>query len=336
MSTQDRFRYADSVEGVDIEKRYDETEFPFPSVVYDFVSNRDETVTLSVEDVLTEAVDAENVGFHADYNGDDWAVDGNRLRFERELPPDAECRTIYAVSATETEDPSDIFVEPSSIDVSPTTSDGGPSIDEAVHRSEPAQTVSIPDGRGGDPHTEGSAAPSTDGDGDLFEALASEVDSNRVDPNDLDVLASAVADAMGDAAGSVDARLSRIESDVAELRAYSDALADFLDENGGAQAMLEKFEQRISTLESDLDALRSQTEDIEGGMASLRSETETLEGDLETLSDSHDDLWAEIDELQSTLGHTADGASVTDRLGSLEDRMTEFEEFVGSVRAAFE
>jgi hypothetical protein len=318
MSTQNRFRYADSVEGVDVEKRYDEAEFPFPSVVYDFTSSRTETVSLSVEDVLPGAVDTENVGFHADYNGADWTVDGDRLRFERELPPQAECRTIYAVSATETEEPSDIFVEPSAIEVSPPVADGDGSASEAVHPSEPAETVS----GANDPGTDGATGGSGQTNGDGSEALASVVDPDEVDPADLEGLAAAVADTMGEASGSVDARLSRIEADVAELRAYSDAIADILDDHQAGQLVSEEFEERVSTLESEVDALRSRTGE--------------LEGDVEDLTDSHDDLSADVDTLQASLGYSTDGPSVNDRVATLEDRMTEFEDFVGSVRDAFE
>jgi methyl-accepting chemotaxis protein len=333
MSTQNRLRYADSVEGVDIEKRYDESEFPFPSVVYDFTSNRDETVELTVEDVLPDAVAAENVGFHADYNGNDWAVDGDRLIFDRELQPGAECRTIYAVSATETEKPSEIFVEPSAIDVSPPVADES-GADVSVELDVPAAPVA--DGRGADPDTDGGSATATESDDDLLGALASEVESDEIERSDLEVVASAVAEVMDGSSGSVDARLTRIESDIAELRAYSDALAEFLDEHDGADAVIERFEQRVSAVESDLDTVRSRTDDLRSDVDSVRDDTGDLDAEVDALAASLDEVSTQIDELQSSLGHTAEEQSVNERVATLEDRLTEFEDFVENVRAAFE
>lgn len=330
MSAHERLRYADSVEGVDVEKRYDETEFPFPSVVYDFESTRVEPVTITVEDRLPDAVEPENVGFHADYNGDDWAVDGNRLTFERELQPESGCRTIYAVSATATEDPSEIFVEPSVVEVSPPMTNGDGSDDVALGLSEPDSDDAVADGRGSD--GDGGAPAAPDRDGDLLAALARELDSAGADPDDLDVLASAVADAMNGSSGSTDARLQRIESDVAELRAYSDAIADFLDENGGAATVLEEFDRRVETLEADLDAVRSRTDDLEADVDSVRG----VSDDVDALSESLDDLATNVDDIRSSLGQTGDGVSLNDRVAQLEEQMTEMEEFLGSVRSAFE
>lgn len=325
MRAHDALRYGDSVEGIDVEKRYDEAEFPFPSVVYDLESTRPETVAIRIVDVIPDAVDQENVGFHADYDGDRWSVDGNRLVYERELEPDTECRTIYAVSATATDDPSELFVEPSVIEVSPPAPEND---DVTVALSEPGDEPEQ------EPElmTNGGTTRSTEPAGTGLASLAAQVEDDDYEPADLETVAAAVADALGESSGSVDARLSRIESDVAELRAYTDALAEFLDEEGGAAAVVEQFDGRVSAVETDLESVRSRTEGLERDAEALRGEI----SDLETLPNALDELSAEVEDLRSRLGQTGSGPSVSDRLDSLEERTTEMEEFMDSVRTAFE
>jgi phage shock protein A len=317
MSAQDRRRYVDTVEGVAVEKRYDDAAFPFPSIVYDIASTREETVAVTVEDVLPAAIDAADVGFHSDYGGDDWRLDGDRLVFERELDPDADCRTIYAVSATETDDPRELFVEPAVIDVSPPVAD-----EETLSLSEPAESDAAEGGHG----SASSAAPADDR-ADPVGALAAQVRDGDPHADDLAAIASAVVDALDDPSGSVDARLSRLEADVAELRAYSDAMAALLDE----EAVLDDLPDRLSTLEADLETVRGRTRDLEADLSSLREEAAS-DADVDALAGSLEDVTAQ---LGSTDVAGTDAPPVDERLAALEERLQDLETFVDDVRGAF-
>lgn len=83
-----------STDGVTVHQLLTEEEFGVPAVVLKLVSNRDRptTVRLSVTDLQVD-----RIGFHPEFEDDAWSVTDDRLVFERELDPNAELMTLFAV-----------------------------------------------------------------------------------------------------------------------------------------------------------------------------------------------------------------------------------------------
>ncbi len=79
--------------------------------------------------------------------------------------------------------------------------------------------------------------------------MAQEIRDQNVSPEDVKLLKralDAVSEDDSDTGGVNDARIQRIQSDVADLRAYTDALEEFLEENGTGEDMIQEFGERLN------------------------------------------------------------------------------------------
>jgi archaellum component FlaC len=86
--------------GLTVHQLYTESEFDVPSVVLKLVSGRDEPVFVRL--VVTD-LQTDRIGFHANFEGDSWVVEDERLVFESNLGADSELTTLYAVESGGTE-----------------------------------------------------------------------------------------------------------------------------------------------------------------------------------------------------------------------------------------
>lgn len=110
--------------------------------------------------------------------------------------------------------------------------------------------------------------------------------------------------------GSVDARLDQLQNDVSRLRAYTNALEEFLDEEGSAEEIIARFDEQMRSFEDELASMEegmgsfetelvSFEEDlrtVEQEIASLEGNVETIENDLQTVDD---DVRAVEDEVET-------------------------------------
>lgn len=179
----------------------------------------------------------------------------------------------------------------------------------------------------------------------LVEALARELRAGKAAESDLAVIRETFG---GEATGSTEARLEDLQSQVADLRAYTGALEEFLDEKGPAREVLENLEADLNQLDdavSDVnDRLADQDKRLaaqEDSLESVRPELTTLRNEIET---GLDDVDVQLDELESKVddefdhidervGEVEDGlvtipddladGNITDRIDRLEDRLDE-------------
>jgi len=195
--------------------------------------------------------------------------------------------------------------------------DGDGDGDDAVHSSAAAGAL--------DPRDRPAAAASAGGDGDaeaesargtdhpaaasaesVAAALAAEIRAGNVDDDDLSVLREAIDEA---SPTSVDARIGRLQSEVADLLAYRDALAGFLDENGTAQEALDEVTDDLTDLADRVDDLDDALSAADADRADLREEVAALTDDVAAVSDRIED---DVDDL----GETVD--RIDDRLEAVE------------------
>lgn len=153
----------------------------------------------------------------------------------------------------------------------------------------------------------------------LVAALVSEVESGRVADDDLEELREALGVTADD---STEARIEHLQSSVADLEAYTDALEAFLDEEGDAQSVLEDVQSdledaadRIEALEADVERIHEDvTDDLDEELASIRSELEAMDEDLAGVSEDRlDELEADLEALEAEI---EDVAEMRDRLAS--------------------
>ncbi|WP_423751455.1 hypothetical protein [Salinirarus marinus] len=166
-------------------------------------------------------------------------------------------------------------------------------------------------------------------------ALADEIRAGDVADEDLELLREKLD--FG-APKSVDVRIGRLQSQVEDLLAYRDALADFLDDHGTADDVFDEFQGELDSLESrladvdaslsaaatertdlreDVSAVRETVETVESQVATLDEEMGEVREDIagldERLVDVEEDVRAELDDIQAEL---EDLREFRDRLSS--------------------
>jgi len=344
-----RSELVEDVDGVELTKYLEEEGFRFPSIVYEITSTRDEAVTVRVEDTIPDGVDVEDVGFHPAYGDDYWSVDDGTLVFEYELEPNAQYKTVYAVRGTAQDEIEDVLESPETVDIEAAAA-GEP---EALTRSaaespydsgeQPAGGIEI------DSELESTAEELSDqiaeqnGEAEpasepLVDRLAAEIEEGRASDESLEILEAAL-DASGTARGSVDARLQQIQSDISDLRAYTTALESFLDENGGAEAVIEAFESRQDDFEGDLEAVESSVSELTDQLDSVEGEIADLDDSVGSVSSDLTDVSERLDGLEADLADLDDRVpaySIDERFADVEAELETISDFVDSLQSAFQ
>lgn len=154
-------------------------------------------------------------------------------------------------------------------------------------------------------------------------ALAQELRTGNVD----DEVVALLRQELDLGSGSTEARIQRLQSEVADLHAYTEALEDFLDENGTTQQLLTDIRSELDRLDKQVggnrERLADQVEDVDALDESVTSIEQEV-SDLRETVDSYDETFDAVRET------TADVESTTEELAAdLEDyeaELTELEE----------
>jgi hypothetical protein len=186
--------------------------------------------------------------------------------------------------------------------------------DDAVPSAEAAEALDPRSGDGEASTAEpDAAAPAT---ASVAAALASEIRAGTVDDEDLTVLREAFEVEMEREAEtvptSVDVRIGRLQSQIEDVLAYRDALADFLDENGTA-------EEVVSEVSGELTELSDRVASLEGAVADADDERAALAEDVAAVTDRVDDVADRLDTVADDLDELSSTAeTIEERLDSLE------------------
>lgn len=330
--------------GVTVEKRFEPDEFPVPAIAFTISSKRDDPITLRMHDTLPDEVNSDHIGLHPEYGGEYWSVEENSAVFKRPFDPNEEYVTVYGLRHIYVDTADQFLVEPEIEILDPATDilgeNSGQHVREViagenddVRSPDPGAgagagtgtgsgsggtrggTSVRPGGRSGDEPQ--PSAPATDSIG---EALAEEIRNGTIDDQTLEILRESLTieprqpdrpqrggGAKSDS--SMDARIRRLQADVGDLRAYTDALEGFLDENGEAQVILSDFRQELDDLSPRVNSLETQTNEMS---EELSNTIDDFSGDISALSSDVDSLTSEIDSLSEYVD------SLSDDLGTLE------------------
>lgn len=175
--------------------------------------------------------------------------------------------------------------------------------------------------------------------GKVVAAMADEIRQNNVSAQDVKLLKRAL-DAVSqdsDPEGGVNtARINRIQNDIADLRAYTDALEEFLAENGTGDEVIEEFDQRLDGFEAELDSFEAELDSFREEIDSAKSAAETATAEIETLGSDVDSLENGLVDVEGTVDGIegeldtleAEIEDVREELGDgeLDERLSEVEE----------
>lgn len=373
-----------SAEGIRVLKRFAADQFPVPAIAFEISSGRDEAVTVRLSDRVPMGVAVDDLGFHPDYGSEHWTIEENRITFEREFEPDASYTTVYGIRAAddvgqflteptvEEVDPplprndksDDIILESDDALVEDAISSGLTSDEpdeETTEDTEP-EVPSTLDLGGPTDSTESKASDDSPGDidgtetepepgpapepavqGSVVTTLAAEIRNNNVPEEDLDLLREVLVDEQG-SSGSTTARLDRLQRDVADLRAYTSAIEEFLDENGTGAELIDSFEDQLDEFADELSAFGDRIEHLETEfVVEVRGRIDELETEFERFESRFAEELGRLDEIDRRTDDIAERADSADarttelvrRLDDLEsdleelDRLDEIEAQLG-------
>lgn len=337
-----------SSEGVTVLKRFEEDEFPVPAIAFEFQSERDESVTIRMSDTVPADIEVEDLGFHPEYGSEYWTIDEDTIIFERDLEANAEYTTVYGIRATGSDDVEQFLTEPTLEEVDPPLPDddvvpesGDDAIKDAIAGDgeipglendngddddsgaddEDLETLDLKDpnepGDDGTTTTDGEEAPSRDGS--VVAAMANEIRRENVSADDVKILQRAL-DAVDDSAdsgsdGATAARLDQLQSDIADLRAYTGALEEFLEDNGTGADLIDDFEEQLDEFDDTLSSIRAD-------IADNSDDIESLSDDVSDVSEEVDDVSEEMDDVSNEM------EAVTEEVDSVFAEVTEVGEEV--------
>ena len=336
-------------DGVQLEKYYEDDEFPLPSIVYEFESDRSTAVEVRVAEVLPEGIGPEDIGFHTDLGRDNWSLTAKELVWRGTVEPAGCERAVFALRPDQEYDIERLVDEPDAFDVQvpdpaslparagtftrsagsdgeddPADDEDTPDVDREVARwggdgaAAAAADDDLPDepatGRTADePATGGTADDETSidpTDGEsLADRLVAELRAGNVSTENRRYLQRELGGVQP--RGSVDARLQQLQAKLSDFEAYTDAVEEFLDEGGTAEQLTETVETRLDAFEDDLRTLESTV-----------AELAELQGDV-----------ADLDELTSTVAdHESELESLDEDMSSLEEDLSSVQEGLETVR----
>jgi predicted nucleic acid-binding Zn-ribbon protein len=357
-------------DGVTVTKRFEADEFPVPAIAFNFESDRNEPVTVTLTDVVPDDVAVEDLGFHPEYGSEYWTIDDDQITFEREIEPGSDYTTVYGIRATGTDNVEQFLTEPTIDRVDPPLEDdegelvgeGSDAVKDVISGDadsvpgledaddEEIETLDLKD-----PNNEAAAqraassesSGETDEDGDSDEetattanghaesadveisgdnivaAMADQLRNNQVTKEDVQILRKAF-DLASENDGSSQARCEELQRDVTDVIAYTDALEQFLDENGTGDEMLEQFQTEIESFRSEVESFDSQLADVQSSTSQNDEEIGALASNVESMEGTVNSVESTVDEVESEVGDVE--SQVSDLESQLDDVQSDLEE----------
>jgi chromosome segregation ATPase len=356
-------------DGIQLRKYYEETEFEHPSVVYEFESLRVEPVTIHLSENVPKSAEPTDIGFHRDFGSEHWHIEGHTLQFEYEVEGDAEYRTVYAVKPDKQLNAAELMVTPDEFTVDPPAEMvRGGGAQGATGTTGVKNDVSIPSEESGSlPIRENGDRPleeessGTTATSRATEEQAAKDDSDSSEPSSsadeeplLDQLITELErddtsdetrqklreQLLGETQpGSVDARIKQLQTELADLRAYTNALETFLDEHGSAEEVINRFEARMDSFEGDMDELENTTAGHESRQESQHEETQVLQEGVESAIAKINSVDEEVAELSSDVEQVQgelDGYDIDSRFEAVESELSEIASLQDNLKQVFQ
>ncbi len=332
MSEADPDAVTVSTDGITLRKTVDTEQFEMLAVVIELTSEREDAAHIQVVDALPTGVPMEDIGFHPEYGAEHWSVEDGHVAFEREIATRETYTTIYVIRDYPKAETGALLTEPD-VDLVHAPESVGEVVDEGrseVVRDFVAGEADLPgledelatDAEATAASEEISAEPSESPEesaaedrelreslsGGVVPVLVEELREGNVDPEDRRLL----GDELLGTEGTVEARLTHLQQRVSDLEAYTDALEEFIDQEGTGEQVISDLRDdvaglerevhetddrvddaldRLSTVEDDVAEVDARADDFDGRLEDLRDEQNTLRRNLRNdLQDLEEDL----------------------------------------------
>jgi archaellum component FlaC len=289
----------------------------------EITSTYDSESVVTVEESVPPGTDHSQIGFLPNHEPEEWDLsDDGTLLLTARLVPDGTREIIYGLREIEPAEADPLGNEPRVVDV------GGPAA-EAVPEPdrEPGVDAAPADagpGAGGD-----VAASGAETDGGAGAESAAETLATPLDEETAADLATAIEPHLDVGAGEdpvTETKLSQLQEDVADMRAYLPAFEEFLGESGRADDILSELEA-INEQVQDLEALENRIEELEGGPEDLQATIDDVEERLTSIEETV----ATVDERSEAVDERLQ--SVDDRVETMATRLSGLEDWRESIAA---
>jgi len=344
-------------EGVTVEKSFEPDDFPVPAIAFVIRSERDVPVAVTLVDTVPEDIQAEDIGFHPKYGAEHWRNEGDELIFERTFEAGEEYTTVYGLRARDTDDVSRFLGDPELAEVDPPKessqvvrdvigeeSEGGDAatsdddLEAAIAAADVESDPESPTGDSGTAPAAGGVDVGPASPGAVASALAEGIRSGQVSDGDLEVLRDALGtDTDGASSNSLEVRIEHLQSEVAELQAYSDALEEFIDENGDARTLVRELRESIEGVRDDVAEVESDVDSVSGEVSEATDRVEDLGEDVARIDDEVDRVGSDVEEVGSEVADVESSlSSVEERVEELDTSLADVDEELSSLRETME
>lgn len=342
--TDDDRSIVESTAGVTLTKQFETEEYVQPAVVYELDSDRDDPATVRVIETMPDGLAPTDIGFLDASKSSAWTVKGPKLVLETDVGAGADFTTVCGARGGNVEALSDLLDRPDAFEVEP----HGSGETEDPDSDTEAESFTRSAGTAGSLTEElapDDGPQSTDRDL-VVERLVEELRADEVSPESVEFLREELGPAGDARPRSVEARLKQLQTDISDVRAYTNALEAFLDENGSAQELIDRFQRRVGSLEDALEVAEERLDAHDDELAGLGDEMESVGAQVEALSEDLDDLAGDFEGLstdvtglESDLERVEGGLPDTDvdeRLASLESDVEDVESFTSNLKSVFQ
>lgn len=90
--------------GVTVTKRYEPEAFAVPTISLEIRSTQELPAEVRLEEPIPESFSPDGIGFHPDFDDDQWSIGDERLVFEGRIDPETTLVTIYGIRIENDED----------------------------------------------------------------------------------------------------------------------------------------------------------------------------------------------------------------------------------------
>ncbi len=180
------------------------------------------------------------------------------------------------------------------------------------------------DDSGGGTATDDSGGVSVDES--VVSALAEEIRQGAVSAEDVKLLRRAF-EVAGQEGGTINAQIRQIQTDIADLRAYTGSLEEFLTENGTGKQLIEEFEGQLDSFRDQLDSFEGQLDELDAEFGTVRDDVGAVQTDMNNVSEEVETVSEEVE----TVGEEVD--SVSEEVDSVSEELDQFGEDIETVTA---
>ncbi|MFB6108330.1 MAG: hypothetical protein ABEJ82_05755 [Haloplanus sp.] len=360
MSNEVDTRVSVSTPDVRVEKRFEADRFPVPAIAFEIESLADDPVDVRLVDHVPESFSMEGIGFHPDYDSDDWtAYRDHRVEYEHTLEPGETILTVYGIRIDDPSEAESFLGEPS-IEVMDGSEEEDRSSD--VLGRETTQVVRDALSGGGDLSADDAAVldgtedAETEGeDGAETEAAEAVTEAEEEEAADAEEGEAAEAEADAEEGEAADAEAEEDEdagptpsSEVARAldpRTVEDETADGTVAEAAELSVAsvlaaeiragEVDDEDLAVLRDELDAAASVPRSVDVRIERLQTQTEDLLAYRDALADFLDENGTAEELTEEMRGDVADlteqVAAIDESVSAMEARIDDVDERIDDV-----